>query len=240
MKQQVLADTLRRAGARAPTAELVAAPEPFRYRIRGEFHIIKPKGGVGPHQLGFNRRRTYDVVPIDDCLIHHNNVTDALPGVVRALEAAGSGKLRSLRLTAHPVRRELLWQGLGGETPRGLQEALTVELGDYLVHQDSLSLEYDGAAVDGRPASPWSFASTRIPLCRSTTVRPTTSTAGPCSTLAIGRGAWSRDMPGLARCRSWRPRAPTLPPRPRRLTMIEDWGGPPRSWPGCTHATPRP
>lgn len=157
MKQQVLAETLRRAGATAPVAEVIAAPDPFRYRIRGEFHVIQPGVEDGSHHLGFNRRRTYDVVPIDDCLIHHTNITDALPGIVRALNTTGSGKLRSLRLTAHPARRELLWQGLGGEAPRGLQEALAAELPDYLVHQDSISLEYDGATIDGRTSEPLVF-----------------------------------------------------------------------------------
>jgi 23S rRNA (uracil1939-C5)-methyltransferase len=157
MKQQVLADTLRRAGASAPVAEVVPAPDPLRYRIRGEFHVIGPSGGRGSHQLGFNRRRTYDLVPVDDCLIHHRNLTEALPGIVRALDSTGAARLRSIRLTAHPARRELLWQGLGGEAPRGLQEALAAELPGYLVHQDSLSLEYDGAAIDGRPGAPLVF-----------------------------------------------------------------------------------
>src|SRR5258708_23209020 len=40
MKLQVLGETLRRAGATAPIAEVVAASEPYRYRIRGEFHVI--------------------------------------------------------------------------------------------------------------------------------------------------------------------------------------------------------
>ena len=157
MKQQVLADTMRRAGASAPLADVVPAPDPFRYRIRGEFHVIKPGAGRGSHGLGFNRRRTYDVVPVDDCLIHHPYVTEALPGIVRALDTAGSAELRSIRMTAHPARRELLWEGLGGQAPRGLQEALMSELPEYLVHQDSISLEYDGAAIDGRAGDPLVF-----------------------------------------------------------------------------------
>ena len=157
MKRQVLADTLRRAGAVAPAAELVPAPEPFRYRIRGEFHILEPEAEGGIHRLGFNRRRTYDLVPVGDCLIHHHHITEALPGIAAALDRAGAGKLRSLRLTAHPERRELLWQGLGGDAPDGLQEALAAELRDYLVHQDSLTIEYDGAAVDGRGGEPLVF-----------------------------------------------------------------------------------
>jgi tRNA/tmRNA/rRNA uracil-C5-methylase (TrmA/RlmC/RlmD family) len=135
----------------------VPSAEPYRYRIRGEFHVVKPKGGAGPHQLGFNKRRTYDLVPVEDCIIHHQNISDALAGVCRALDQAGSGTLRSIRLTTHPTRRELLWRGLGGKAPAGLQEALAAELEGYLVHQDSLTLEYDGAAIDGREGGPLVF-----------------------------------------------------------------------------------
>jgi 23S rRNA (uracil1939-C5)-methyltransferase len=157
MKRQVLAETLRRAGAEAPEPELVAAPEPYRYRIRGEFHVVKPGGGAGPHALGFNKRRTYELVLVDDCLIHHQNITDALAGVCRALDQVGPGTLRSIQLTAHPTRRELLWRGLGGAPPAGLQAALAAHLEGYLVHQDSLTLEYDGAAIDGRDGQPLVF-----------------------------------------------------------------------------------
>ena len=94
---------------------------------------------------------------VDDCLIHHVNITDAIGGVCRALDRAGAGGARALRLTAHPTRRELLWQALGGAGPHGLQDALTAELAGYLVHQDSISLEYDGAAIDDRPGPPLVF-----------------------------------------------------------------------------------
>ena len=42
MKAQVLAETLRRAGVDAHKAEVVGCDDPFRYRIRGEFHVIAP------------------------------------------------------------------------------------------------------------------------------------------------------------------------------------------------------
>src|SRR5258708_34914228 len=157
MKGRVVAEPLRRAGAGAPEPELIAAPDPLRYRIRGEFHIVRPQGGVGRHRLGFNRRRTYDLVPVDDCLIHHPHITEVLEGVGLALDEAGSGSLRSIRLTAHPDSRELLWRGLGGSPPRELQDALTARLARVLGHQDSLSIGYDGARIDGRPREPMGF-----------------------------------------------------------------------------------
>jgi 23S rRNA (uracil1939-C5)-methyltransferase len=157
MKRRVLQETLRRAGAEAPAPALVPAPEPYRYRIRGEFHLVASRGGEGPHELGFNKRRTYEIVPVDDCLIHNESIAEALAGICRALDQAGAGSLRSIRLTTHPTRREILWRGLGGEPPVGLQEALAAELAGYLVHQDSLTVEYDGAAIDGRAGEPLVF-----------------------------------------------------------------------------------
>jgi 23S rRNA (uracil1939-C5)-methyltransferase len=156
MKAQVLAETLRRAGVDAPRAAVAGCDDPFRYRTRGEFHVIPPALGTG-HRLGFNRRRSYDRVAVDDCLIHHPTITDALAGICRALDVAGAGAARALRLTAHPSRRELLWRPVGGAAPDGLQDALVAALDGYLVHQDSISLEYDGAAIDGRAGPPIVF-----------------------------------------------------------------------------------
>jgi 23S rRNA (uracil1939-C5)-methyltransferase len=149
MKARVLAETLRRGGAVAPAAEVVACDEPLRYRIRGEFHVAPAGGGQG-HRLGFNRRRSYDIVPIDDCLIHHPHITEALPGIARALDQVGSHGVRAIRLTTTPQRRELLWRALGAAAPPAMQAALEAELSGWLVHQDSLTLEFDGRRLDGR------------------------------------------------------------------------------------------
>ncbi|MEA2683949.1 MAG: rRNA (uracil1939-C5)-methyltransferase [Chloroflexota bacterium] len=146
MKTRVLAETLRRGGAVTPPAEVVPCDQPLRYRIRGEFHVVP-----GPSsRLGFNRRRSYDLVPIDDCLIHHPHITDALPGIARALDGVGPHDIRAMRLTTTPERRELLWRALGAPAPVGLQAALEAQLGGWLVHQDSLTLEFDGRRIDGR------------------------------------------------------------------------------------------
>ncbi|HEV3232577.1 MAG TPA: class I SAM-dependent RNA methyltransferase [Candidatus Dormibacteraeota bacterium] len=154
-KARVLAATMRRGGARVPEAEVIAAPEAFRYRIRGEFSLVAP--GSRGYGLGFTRRGSWNLIAVDDCLIHHPHLTAALPGIRRALDAAGAGTMRSLHLTANPGRRELLWQARGGEDPAGFQAALAAELSEYLVHQDSMSLEYDGAAIDGREGQPLVF-----------------------------------------------------------------------------------
>jgi tRNA/tmRNA/rRNA uracil-C5-methylase (TrmA/RlmC/RlmD family) len=221
MKRQVLSDTLRRAGAVAPEADLVPSPDAFRYRIRGEFHILKPREG-GNHRLGFNRRRTYDLVPVDDCLIHHHHVGEAIEGIVAALDLAGSGKLRSLRLTAHPERRELLWQGLGGEAPPGLQEALAAQLSGYLVHQDSLTIEYDGAAVDGRGGEPLVFR-----VDSNTFVQVNHAQAGNLYGRALhylgdDPGSLVEGYSGFGAMSVMAATRPAPATRPRQVTMIEE------------------
>ena len=148
LKLHVLAETLRRGGATAPEPDPIPADNPFRYRIRGEFHLV-PGGGAAPG-LGFTRRRSWDLVAVEDCLIHHDNLTEALPGVRRALGELKPGTLRTLHLTCLPDARELLWQARGGTAPDGLQAALAEALPGYLVHQDDLTLTYRGARLDGR------------------------------------------------------------------------------------------
>ena len=151
MKARVFVETMRRAGVAAPQAELVPCDAPFRYRIRGEFHVVP--GGDRP-SLGFNRRRTYQLVAVDDCLIHNEHITEALPGICDALGDVGPHQVRGMRLTTTPDRRELLWRPLGAPAPAGLQEALANRLPDWLIHQDSLTLQFEGARLDGRPDNP--------------------------------------------------------------------------------------
>jgi len=151
MKLRVFAETMRRAGVSAPEAEPVPTDQPFRYRVRGEFHVVQ-EGGTP--RLGFNRRRTYQLVPVEDCLIHHEHITEAMGGISVALGEVGPHDIRALRLTTTPDRRELLWRALGAAAPAGLQEALANRLPGWLVHQDSLTLRFDGARLDGRSEDP--------------------------------------------------------------------------------------
>ena len=149
MKARVFAETMRRAAVSVPVADVVPSDEPLRYRIRGEFHVV-PSAAGGQPRLGFNRRRSYDLVAVEDCLIHHPHITEALAGIAAALGDCGDHDIRALRLTTSPARRELLWRPLGAEAPPDLQGALEARLEGWLVHQDSLTLEFDGRLVDGR------------------------------------------------------------------------------------------
>ena len=151
MKARVFAETMRRAAVTSPIADVLPCDTPLRYRIRGEFHVVQEAGAFA---LGFNRRRTYQLVAVDDCLIHHPHITEAMPGITRALAQVGPHDIRALRLTTTPDRRELLWRALGATAPAGLQEALASELQGWLVHQDSLTLQFEGARLDGRADNP--------------------------------------------------------------------------------------
>ena len=151
MKARVFAETMRRAAVTVPVADVLPCDTPLRYRIRGEFHVFQ---GAGEVHLGFNRRRTYQLVAVDDCLIHHEHITEAMPGIIRALGEVPPHDIRALRLTTTPDRRELLWRALGAAAPAGLQEALAAALPGWLVHQDSLTLRFEGARVDGRADDP--------------------------------------------------------------------------------------
>ncbi|MGI8609403.1 MAG: class I SAM-dependent RNA methyltransferase [Candidatus Dormibacteria bacterium] len=153
MKARVFAETMRRAAVQVPDAELVGCDEPLRYRIRGEFHVVPADDGA-PIRLGFNKRRSYDLVAVDDCLIHHTHITEALHGIGAALAACGPHDVRGMRLTTTPARRELLWRALGAAAPADLQAALEAALPGWLVHQDSLTLEFDGSRLDGRSSNP--------------------------------------------------------------------------------------
>ncbi|GAC1329417.1 MAG: class I SAM-dependent RNA methyltransferase [Candidatus Dormibacteria bacterium] len=151
MKMRVFAETMRRAGVSAPPADPIPTDRPFRYRVRGEFHVIQEGDAA---RLGFNRRRTYQLVAVEDCLIHHEHITEAMDGIARALGEVGPHDIRALRLTTTPDRRELLWRALGAAAPAGLQEALAARLPGWLVHQDSLTLRFEGARLDGRSDDP--------------------------------------------------------------------------------------
>ncbi len=99
-KRSVLLEALAGAGlGRLPEPELAPAADPWRYRWRGEFHL-----GPAAGSLGFTARAGYQVVPIEDCLIHQRALTAELG---RLGEAAGQLRPRPQTL--------LLTLGQGGE-----------------------------------------------------------------------------------------------------------------------------
>jgi 23S rRNA (uracil1939-C5)-methyltransferase len=82
--------------------------DPWRYRWRGEFHVVPGATGMGDARLGFNRMRSWRPVAIDDCLIHHPRITASLPALIGLVREAAVPALTALHLTAGEEGAELL------------------------------------------------------------------------------------------------------------------------------------
>jgi 23S rRNA (uracil1939-C5)-methyltransferase len=109
LKRAIVVDALRREGVRAPEPlRVIGMDEPWRYRWRGEFHIVPGERGVPDAGLGFNRARSWRPIAVDDCLIHHRGITDALPALRGMVHEGGSDALTALHLTLGDAGRELL------------------------------------------------------------------------------------------------------------------------------------
>jgi len=76
LKRDVVQDAMRRAGVAVPELRLHGMPDPWRYRWRGEFHVIPGERGMADAALGFNRARSWRKVEVDGCLIHHSRISD--------------------------------------------------------------------------------------------------------------------------------------------------------------------
>lgn len=105
MKRQVVLDLLRH--EKVPLPDDIRdhpASNPFGYRRRGEFHVLREAGTTS---LGFNEHRRWTQVAIDDCLIHHADIRSSLPQM-RELAELSPG-MRSIHVTAGD--EELLIRG---------------------------------------------------------------------------------------------------------------------------------
>ncbi len=107
-KRQVLARQLDRAHLQFPLEriDVLGMADPWRYRLRGEFHVLRRAGAVS---LGFYRKHTYQTLPIDACLIHVEAIERALPAFARAAEHPGAAKLTAVQFTWAPGTKDLLW-----------------------------------------------------------------------------------------------------------------------------------
>lgn len=109
LKGAVVRDALRRQGVTPPADVPVHGMDhPWRYRWRGEFHVVPGARGTADAGLGFNRARSWTPIAIDDCLIHHETITRSLPALRGAVRRGGGPDLRVLHLTVGEDGRELL------------------------------------------------------------------------------------------------------------------------------------
>ena len=107
-KRQVLQRQLQRAQLEVPVGRIEAfgMEDPWRYRLRGEFHVLRRGGAVS---LGFYRKHTYQTLPIDACLIHAEAIERALPAFARAAEDPAAARVTALQFTWSPGSSDLLW-----------------------------------------------------------------------------------------------------------------------------------
>ncbi|HET9847926.1 MAG TPA: class I SAM-dependent RNA methyltransferase [Candidatus Dormibacteraeota bacterium] len=107
-KRRVLQRQLERAHFEFPEdrIEVCGMDDPWRYRIRGEFHVLHRGGKV---DLGFYRKHTYQTLPIDRCLIHVEAIERALTAFAHAAEDPAASRISALQFTWAPGTSDLLW-----------------------------------------------------------------------------------------------------------------------------------
>ncbi len=111
-KRQVLHRQLERARLEFPIdrIDVLGMDDPWRYRLRGEFHVLRRGGAVS---LGFYRKHTYQTLPIDACLIHAEAIERALPAFARAAEDEAAARVTALQFTWAPGELNLNDDSIG-------------------------------------------------------------------------------------------------------------------------------
>ena len=126
LKREILLDALRRQDVPVVADVPVhGMADPWRYRRRGEFHVVPGSAGAADAELGFNRARSWRPIAIADCLIHDRAITDALPelrDLARQSTQPGEPALDTLHITSGE-QHELLVRG----KPRRALAAATVD-----------------------------------------------------------------------------------------------------------------
>lgn len=128
LKREVVLDAMRRQGVATPgDVPVHGMADPWRYRWRGELHIVRDRAAPGRPitALGFNRARSWQPVAIADCLIHHRTITEAMPALLRAAQSGGDGRLDLVHLTAGDDGRELL---VAPKPPQAMRRAVLDEV----------------------------------------------------------------------------------------------------------------
>ncbi len=117
LKVEAVVEQLGRQGITLTPSQMGLFPalDPWRYRWRGEFHVLRSESGA---RLGFNRARSWTPIAVQDCLIHHRAITEALPELEQIAAAARDATV--LHLTVGAGGKELL---LATKPARALKEA---------------------------------------------------------------------------------------------------------------------
>jgi 23S rRNA (uracil1939-C5)-methyltransferase len=146
LKRDIVLDAMRRQRVEVPEITVHGMADPWRYRWRGEFHVVGGGHGVQDAGLGFNRARSWTAVAVDDCLIHHHTVSRSLPALRQAVRSGGSDKLTVLHLTVGDDGRELLLRAKprGALDGRAIDEAAASLPPEVRWNTDSTTLHWRG------------------------------------------------------------------------------------------------
>jgi 23S rRNA (uracil1939-C5)-methyltransferase len=150
-KRQVLHRQLQRAHLEIPIdrIDVLGMDDPWRYRLRGEFHVLR-RGGVV--SLGFYRKHTYQTLPIDACLIHAEAIERALPAFARAAEDPAAARVTALQFTWSPGSSDLLWApSPPGSADPGFGPRAAGWIPELNLNDDSIGMEDAGRHFRVRP-----------------------------------------------------------------------------------------
>ena len=150
-KRAVLAHELQRAHLdfSPDRIDVLGMKNPWRYRLRGEFHVLR-RGGEA--RLGFYRKHTYQTLPLDVCLIHVEAIERSLPAFGRAARDERAARIQVIQLTWAPGTSDLLWAPYppGAADPDfGKRAALAIP--DLNLNDDSIGMEDAGRHFRVRP-----------------------------------------------------------------------------------------
>lgn len=166
LKVAIVTDCLRRQGVPIPGAVPVhGMADPWRYRWRGEFHVVPGSHGLADAGLGFNRARSWTAIAVDDCLIHHRAITDSLPELREVVRRGGRPGLSVLHLTVGDDGRELL---IRPRPPRALDPDVLAAAAMRRAQPPRWVTEATSLSLDGRQlrVDPDSFIQVNQSQCR--------------------------------------------------------------------------
>jgi 23S rRNA (uracil1939-C5)-methyltransferase len=150
-KRLVLHRQLQRAHLEFPLdrIDVLGMDDPWRYRIRGEFHVLRRGGAVS---LGFYRKHTYQTLPIDGCLIHVEAIERALPAFARAAEDPAAARVTALQFTWSPGSSDLLWAPYPpGSADPGFSTRAAGWIPELNITDDSIGMDDAGRHFRVRP-----------------------------------------------------------------------------------------
>ena len=158
-KRQVLHRQLLRGHLEFPLDQIdvLGMADPWRYRLRGEFHVLRRGGAVS---LGFYRKHTYQTLPIDACLIHAEAIERSLPAFARAAEDPAAAGVTALQLTWASGTNDLLWSPYPpGTADRDFGTRAAGWIPELNLNDDSIGMADAGRHFRVRPET---FVLTRV------------------------------------------------------------------------------